>query len=74
MSRLLRQRTVSLLALLAACAVLPAAAIHFFGETEVQIDGTVHFLPIAISAGLAAAAALALTIAGRPARRRRARC
>jgi putative nucleotidyltransferase with HDIG domain len=64
MSRLLRQRTVSLLALLAACAVLPAGAIHFFGETEVQIDGTVHFLPIAISAGLAAAAALTLTIAG----------
>jgi putative nucleotidyltransferase with HDIG domain len=64
MSRLLRQRTVSLLALLAACAVLPAAAVHFFGETEVQIDGRVHFLPIAISAGLAATAALALTIAG----------
>jgi putative nucleotidyltransferase with HDIG domain len=64
MSRLLRQRSVSLLALLAACAVVPAAAIHFFGETEVQIDGKVHFLPIAISAGLAAAAALALTMAG----------
>jgi putative nucleotidyltransferase with HDIG domain len=64
MSRLLRQRTVSLLALLAACAVLPAAAVHFFGATEVQIDGRVHFLPIAISAGLAATAALALTIAG----------
>jgi putative nucleotidyltransferase with HDIG domain len=55
---------VSLLALLAACAVLPGAAIHFFGETSVQIDGKVHFLPIAISAGLAATAALALTIAG----------
>ena len=64
MSRFLRQRTVSLLALLAACAVLPAAAIHFFGKTQVQIDGAVHFLPIAISAGLAAAAALALTVAG----------
>jgi putative nucleotidyltransferase with HDIG domain len=64
MSRLLRQRTVSLLALLAGCAVLPGAAIHFFGETSVQIDGKVHFLPIAISAGLAATAALALTIAG----------
>ena len=64
MSRLLRQRTVSLLALLAACAVLPGAAIHFFGESSVQIDGKVHFLPIAISAGLAATAALALTIAG----------
>ena len=62
--RLLRQRTVSLLGLLAACAVLPAAAVHFFGETEVKISGTVHFLPIAVSAGLAAVAALALTLAG----------
>jgi putative nucleotidyltransferase with HDIG domain len=64
MAHLLRQRTVSLLGLLAGCAVLPAAVVHFFGETEVQIPGAVHFLPIAISAGLAAAAALALTLAG----------
>ncbi len=64
MAHLLRQRTVSLLGLLAGCAVLPAAVVHFFGETEVNIPGAVHFLPIAISAGLAAAAALALTLAG----------
>ena len=64
MAHLLRQRTVSLLGLLAGCAVLPAAVVHFFGETEVSIPGAVHFLPIAISAGLAAAAALALTIVG----------
>jgi putative nucleotidyltransferase with HDIG domain len=64
MAHLLRQRTVSLLGLLAGCAVLPAATVHFLGETEVQIPGAVHFLPIAISAGLAAAAALALTVAG----------
>jgi putative nucleotidyltransferase with HDIG domain len=64
MGRLLRQRTVSLLGLLAACAVLPGAVIHFFGETEVEIPGTVHFLAIGISAGLAAAAAVVLTIAG----------
>jgi putative nucleotidyltransferase with HDIG domain len=64
MGHILRQRTVSLLALLAACAVLPASVVHFFGETEVKISGTVHFLPIAVSAGLAAAAALALTLAG----------
>jgi putative nucleotidyltransferase with HDIG domain len=38
--------------------------VHFFGETEVQIPGAVHFLPIGISAGLAAAAAVALTLAG----------
>jgi putative nucleotidyltransferase with HDIG domain len=64
MGRLLRQRSVSLLGLLAACAVLPAAVIHFFGRTEVQIPGTVHFLPIAVSAGLAATAAVVLTVAG----------
>ena len=52
MAHLLRQRTVSLLGLLAGCAVLPAAVVHFFGETEVQIPGAVHFLPIGISAGL----------------------
>jgi putative nucleotidyltransferase with HDIG domain len=64
MGRLLRQRTVSLLGLLGACAMLPAAVVHFFGETEVRISGTVHFLPIAVSAGLAATAAVALTVAG----------
>jgi HD-GYP domain-containing protein (c-di-GMP phosphodiesterase class II) len=64
MAHLLRQRTVSLLGLLAGCAVLPAAVVHFFGETEVDIPGAVHFLPIAISAGLAAAAAFTLTLAG----------
>ncbi|HEX6582678.1 MAG TPA: hypothetical protein VF056_03675, partial [Thermoleophilaceae bacterium] len=64
MAHLLRQRRVSLLGLLAGCAVLPAAVVHFFGETEVQIPGAVHFLSIGISAGLAAAAALALTVAG----------
>jgi putative nucleotidyltransferase with HDIG domain len=64
MAHLLRQRTVSLLGLLAGCAMVPAGVIHFFGGTEVQIPGTVHFLPIAISAGLASAAALALTLVG----------
>jgi putative nucleotidyltransferase with HDIG domain len=64
MAHLLRQRTVSLLGLLAGCAVVPAGVVHFFGGTEVQIPGAVHFLPIGISAGLAAAAALALTLAG----------
>lgn len=61
MSRLLRQRSVSVLGLLGACAVVPGGVVHFFGETDVQISGTVHFLPIAVSAGLAAAAAVALT-------------
>ena len=50
--------------LLGACAVIPAGLIHFFGRGEVDIASEVHFLPIAISAGLAAAAAVALTIVG----------
>ena len=64
MGHVLRRRTVSLLGLLAGCAVVPAGVVHLFGRNEVQIDGTVHFLPIAISAGLAAAAALVLTVFG----------
>ncbi|MET0511760.1 MAG: HD-GYP domain-containing protein [Thermoleophilaceae bacterium] len=50
--------------LLGACAVMPAGLIHFFGRGEVDIPSGVHFLPIAISAGLAAAAAVALTVVG----------
>ena len=42
MAGLLRHRTVSLAALLAACAVLPGAVIHFFGETQVELPGAVH--------------------------------
>lgn len=64
MEFVLRQRTVSLVALLAACAAFPAGVVHFFGGAEVQLDGAVHFLPIAVSAGLASAAALALTLVG----------
>ena len=64
MGRLLRQRTVSLLALLAACAVVPGAVIHFFGETQVEIPSGVHFFALGISAGLAAAAAVVLTVSG----------
>ena len=60
----IRDRVLPLAALLGACAVIPAALIHFFGRGEVDIAAGVHFLPIAISAGLAAAAAVALTIVG----------
>ena len=52
MAHLLRQRTVSLLGLLAGCAVLPAGIVHFFGKTEVQIPGAAHFLPICIAPAL----------------------
>ena len=64
MAHLLRQRTVSLLGLLAGCAVVPGATVHFFGETEVAFPSGIHFFAIGISAGLAAAAAVALTVAG----------
>jgi putative nucleotidyltransferase with HDIG domain len=64
MSRLLRQRTVSLLGLLAACAVVPGAVIHFFGGTEVEIPSGFHFFALGISAGRAAAAAVTLTLSG----------
>ena len=64
MGRLMRQRTVSLLGLLAACAVVPGAAIHLFGGNQVEIPGGVHFFALGISAGLAAAAAVVLTVSG----------
>jgi putative nucleotidyltransferase with HDIG domain len=64
MGRLLRHRTVSLLALLAACAIVPGAAIHFVGHNEVEIPSGVHFFAIGISAGLATAAAVVLTLSG----------
>ncbi|MEA2364554.1 MAG: hypothetical protein QOI32_66 [Thermoleophilaceae bacterium] len=53
-----------MLGLLAACAVVPGAAVHFFGETEVSVPGTVHFVAIGLSAGLAALAAVGLTVVG----------
>jgi HD-GYP domain-containing protein (c-di-GMP phosphodiesterase class II) len=61
---LIRERVLSVLPLLAASAVVPAALIHFLGPEEVHFSAEAHFLPIAVSAGLAAAAALALTVAG----------
>ena len=59
-----QDRIVPLAALLGACAVVPAALIHFMGQDEVQIASGVHFLPIAVSAGLAAFASVALTVVG----------
>src|SRR5918999_3483385 len=61
---LLRDRKLSLLLVLGACAIGPAAILHFFGGREVEIGSGVHFLPIAVSSGLASLAALALTLAG----------
>jgi HD-GYP domain-containing protein (c-di-GMP phosphodiesterase class II) len=59
-----RERIVSLAALLGTCAVVPAGLLHFLGPQQVHISSEVHFLPIAVSAGLAAVAAVALTIVG----------
>jgi HD-GYP domain-containing protein (c-di-GMP phosphodiesterase class II) len=50
--------------ILGLCAVVPAGVLHFLGPQEVHISAKVHFLPIAISAGLAAGASVALTRAG----------
>ena len=60
----IRDRVLPLAALLGACAVVPAAVIHFMGPDQVQIASEVHFLPIAVSAGLAAFASVVLTVVG----------
>ena len=62
MGGLQRERIVSLAALLGACAIVPAGLLHFLGPREVHISSEVHFLPIAVSAGLAAAAAVAAIV------------
>lgn len=64
MHGLLRERMVSLMVVLGACAVVPAGLLHFFGSRQVHIGSEVHFLPIAVSAGLASAAAVVLTVVG----------
>jgi len=64
MPNFLRDRTVSLLLVLGGCALGPAALLHYLGPREVHLGAQAHFLPIAVSAGLAAAAAVALTVVG----------
>ena len=64
MEHLLRDRRLSFLALTAACASVPAAVIHFFGTGTYYPPSWVHFGFIAVGASVAAAAALALTVAG----------
>ena len=64
MEHVLRDRKLAFLVLTAACASLPAAVIHFFGENTYYPPSWVHFVFIAFGASIAAAAALALTIAG----------
>ena len=59
-----RLTTPSLLALAAALATLPAAALHFLGRREVHVDSYVHFAGVGGAAGVAAVAAAALTLVG----------
>lgn len=66
-----RDRSIPLLAFAASAVVVPPALLHFLGRETVYIGGWIHFAGVAVGAGLATAAALALTIAG--ARRRDAR-
>ena len=65
MRTLLLNRAVSVPLVIGACAIFPAAVLHFLGPRQVEISGTVHFLPIAVSAGLAAGAAVALSLVGK---------
>lgn len=57
-------RSVPLIAAAASLAVLPGALLHFVGRETIAIDGWIHFAGVALGAGIATTAALALTIAG----------
>src|SRR5687767_3602909 len=64
MEQVLRDRTLSFFALVAACASLPTGVIHFFGTGTYFPPSWVHFAFIAVGASIAAAAAVALTVIG----------
>jgi len=65
MERLFRGGAVSVLALIAASALLPAAVLHYLaGGGEAPIGYTAHFVIIATASLVAATAAIALTVAG----------
>ncbi|HEX8101254.1 MAG TPA: hypothetical protein VF533_01445 [Solirubrobacteraceae bacterium] len=64
MPRLLRERLPSLLALATLCAVGPAAALHYLAGREAAFSAGTHFGLVALAAGTAGAAALALTVVG----------
>ena len=61
MRRLARE---SLLALAATFAVAPPALVHFFSNRPVALDGLVHFGAVGLSAAVATAAGIALSIVG----------
>ena len=44
--------------------MVPVALLHFLGGESVSIDGWIHFVGVALGAGLATVCAVALTVAG----------
>jgi HD-GYP domain-containing protein (c-di-GMP phosphodiesterase class II) len=60
---MLRHRP-GLLALVGISALLPAALVHRFGSTQLPLDGTDHFMLVAIASLVAALASAGLTTAG----------
>jgi putative nucleotidyltransferase with HDIG domain len=57
-------RTIPFLGAAAFASVVPVALLHFLGGESVSIDGWIHFVGVALGAGLAAVCAVALTVAG----------
>ncbi len=60
----MQQRPLHLLALAAFATVAPVAVLAYVGEEKVSFGGWTHLIGVAVGAGIATAAALALTIAG----------
>jgi len=59
-----RDRVVQDLALLGAGAIVPGAALTFFGHHSHDLGTNVHFIGVGVSAVMASVAALALTVVG----------
>jgi len=57
-------RKVPVLGAAAFASVVPVALLHFVGGETVAIDGWIHFVGVALGAGVATGSAVALTVAG----------
>ncbi|HXF98089.1 MAG TPA: HD-GYP domain-containing protein [Gaiellaceae bacterium] len=60
----MRNSSIGRLALAGCVAVLPGALLHAVGRETVHVEGWIHFAAVALAAGLATAAAAALTVVG----------
>lgn len=60
----LRERLPFLLAVVALCAVGPALAVHATADDEASFSAVTHLVVVAISAGVACSASVALTVVG----------